>query len=91
RVIGDNLAVVRYCAAQGSLRRPRLQQALANWLAALHELGWDLSWAAVRRHLNAEADRAAIEGILWAAERLAAWQLTPGTRVVWALPPGALS
>ena len=90
RATGDNLAVVRYCAAQGRLRRPQMQQTLAGRQAALHERGWDLSWAAARRRLNAEAERTATEGLLWAAERLAVGRLAPATWVVWALPPNTL-
>ena len=67
-----------------------MQQVLTGRLAALHEHGWDLSWVAVRRRLNTEADRAATEGLLWAAERLAEGLLTSATRVVWALPSAAL-
>ena len=81
KIIGDNLAVVRYGAAQGRLRRPQMQQVLAGRLAALHERGLDLSRAAVRRRLIAEAERAT-EGLFWAAERLTAGLLTSATRVV---------
>ena len=90
RIIGDNLAVVRYGDAQGRLRRPQMQQILAGRLAAMHKRGWDLFWVAVRRRLNTEANWSAIESLFWAAERLAAGLLTSASRVVWNFLPPAV-
>ena len=40
---GDNLAVVRYCAAQGRLRRPAMQAVVEPGLAALGRAGWNVT------------------------------------------------
>jgi hypothetical protein len=37
----------------------------------MRERGWNLTWRVVRRRLNEEADRAATEGVQWAAARRA--------------------
>jgi len=67
RIIGDNLAVVRYCAGQGGLRRPALQALLEAPLASAYASGWQVEWVAVRRRLNAAADALATAGVMWAA------------------------
>ena len=60
-----------------------MQQILDTRLATLAERGWTLTWRAVRRRLNKEADRAATEGVLWAAALQAEGTTGPATRVVW--------
>ena len=65
-VIGDNLAVVRYGAERGALRRPGMHGPLAASLARAAEKGWHLAWTAVRRRLNKAADAAATTAVHWA-------------------------
>ena len=67
RVVGDNLAVIRYGAATASLRARAQQAMLEVALAETYLLGWCLDWQAVRRHLNTEADSLATRGIHRAA------------------------
>ena len=66
RVVGDNLAVIRYGAGTVGLRALPQQSILEGALAAVYARGWQLSWQAVRRRLNGEADRLATLGIRWA-------------------------
>ena len=68
RVVGDNTAVVRYCAGTARLRRPQLQAHLEVGLGAVLAAGWRLSWQAVRRRLNGDADALATAGVYWAAQ-----------------------
>ena len=68
RVVGDNLAVVRYCAGSARLRRPELQAHLEVGLGEVLAGGWRLRWQAVRRRLNTAADGLATEGLQWAAQ-----------------------
>jgi len=63
RVSGDNLAVVRFCAATARLRGAEHQQLLERPLADLHLRGWGLSWLAVPRRMNMAADSLATEAI----------------------------
>ena len=63
---GDNVAVIRYGAAVGRLRRPHLHEALAGPVAALSEAGWVLGWRPVRRRLNQTRNVAATRAVLWA-------------------------
>ena len=67
RIVGDNLAVVRYGAAAASLRAIPQQAILEVALADAYMSGWRLEWQAVRRHLNTAADALATEGICLAA------------------------
>ena len=83
RLVGDSTGVVRYGAGTGRLSRPEMQAHLDGPLADLAEAGWRLTWQAVRRRLNATADRLAGEGEQMAA-RLAqegTWRVQ--TRVRW--------
>ena len=66
RVVGDNLAVIRYGAGTGRFRRPALQAQLEQGLGPLAVRGWSLSWQAVRRRLNTGSDRLATVGVFWA-------------------------
>ena len=83
RIIGDNLAVVRYGAERGALRRPGMQGLLAPALAQTAEKGWHLSWTAVRRRLNKAADAAATAAVLWAHRLRRAGHTRPVTTVDW--------
>ena len=67
RVVGDNLAVIRYGAATAALRATPQQAILEVALAAAYANGWRLEWQAVRKHLNTAADALATEGICVAA------------------------
>ena len=58
-MVGDNTGVVRYGADTGRLRQPEMQAHLDGPLADAAEAGWRLTWQAVRRRLNAAADRIA--------------------------------
>ena len=84
--MGDNLAGVGYGASTGRLRRPRTQRVLDARLGSLHERTWNLSWLAARRRLNEEADRAATEGVQWAANMRDQGLCEPATRVKWYIP-----
>ena len=66
RVVGDNLAVVRYCAGTARLRARPQQALLEDALANASARGWVLDWQAVRRNLNSLADRHATRGVFWA-------------------------
>ena len=70
RIVGDNLAVVRYGAGTARLRRPELQAHLEGALGRALAAGWRLQWCAVRRRLNRAADALALEGRLWAQRLL---------------------
>ena len=70
RVVGDNLAVIRYGAATASLRAIAQQAIMEVSLADVYLLGWCLDWQAVRRHLNTTADALATEGICLAAQEV---------------------
>ena len=87
RASGDNLAVVRYCAAQGRLRRPAMQAVVEPGLAALSRGGWDVAWQAVRRRLNVAADAAATEAVQWAGRLREGGATEPRVRVRWARGP----
>ena len=66
RVVGDNLAVIRYGAGTGRFRRLVLQAQMEQALAPLAAQGWTIAWQAVRRRLNKAADRLATLGVFWA-------------------------
>ena len=67
RVAGDNLNVVRYCASEGRIRKPHIQELLEGPLGDCAARGWTVNWAAVRRRENEAADEAATEGVYMAA------------------------
>ena len=81
RVVGDNLAVIRYGAATASLRARAQQAMLEVVLAETYLLGWRLDWQAVRRHLNTEADSLATQGIHRAVEEAGRGRHTVVVRV----------
>ena len=67
-IAGDNLAVIRYGAAQGRLHRPEMQGLLEQVLARLALAGWNLNWVAMRRCFNTAADALATEALTGATE-----------------------
>ena len=67
RVVGDNLAVIRYGAGTAGMRVTPQQALLEVALAGVYTRGWDLDWQAVRRRLNTEADELATMGVHQAA------------------------
>ena len=80
RVVGDNLAVIRYGAGTALLRRPDIKSHLEINLSTAVAAGWRLSWQAVPRRLNGDADSLAAEARRWAvtlqAERVLQTQVT---------------
>jgi hypothetical protein len=83
RVIGDNLAVIRYGAAQGRIHRTHLHSILEQPLSRAALTGWQLHWSAVRRRFNRHADRMATEAVLYAGDLALAGRAAPVTRIVW--------
>ena len=65
RVAGDNFNVVRYCASEGRIRKPHIQDLLEGPLGDCAARGWAVNWAAVRRRENEAADGAATGGYTW--------------------------
>ena len=49
RIVGDNLAVVRFGAGEGRLQRAHMAALIGPAIGALHLRGWSLQWEAVRR------------------------------------------
>eukprot|EP00974_Lingulodinium_polyedra_P080739 7823326-Lingulodinium_polyedra.AAC.1 len=70
-VVGDNLGVVRYCAATAGSQNTELHNILDDPLTTAACTGRRLHWMAVRRHYNKAADALATAGCSRAA-RLAA-------------------
>ena len=88
RVVGDNLAVVRYGAGTGRFKRLVLQAQLEQALGPLAARGWSLTWQAVRRRLNKAADRLATIGVFWAEALRRAGHDGMTQHTVWhQLPP----
>ena len=83
QVVGDNLSVIRFAAAQGSLRDPAHEGLLAPSLAQLALRGIAPSWVAVRRRFNSAADARATAAVQWAASLAAAGFRTPLVRSTW--------
>ena len=79
-VAGDNLVVVRYCAAEAGVREPLVHELLDPALDALRRAGWRLRFFATRRAFNAAADRAAVAAASWAAQRARAGAVLPAMR-----------
>ena len=88
RILGDNTGVVRYGAGTARLCRPEMQAHLDLPLASAAESGWQLSWQAVRRRLNAGADALAGEGEVEAARRASEGRWAVWTQTRWARPAG---
>ena len=85
-ISGDNLAVVRYGAGLGRLRRDAMFSRLDGRLGALLCRGWTLTWRAVRRRLNSAADALATGGVLWAGTLLG-WGRGGEERHTWDAGP----
>lgn len=83
RVVGDNLAAVRYGAGTGRFRTVALQATMEAGLGPLAARGWLLTWQAVRRRLNVGSDRLATLGVFWAAELKARGTHGVHTHTVW--------
>eukprot|EP00959_Pyramimonas_sp_CCMP1952_P102593 2146057-Pyramimonas_sp.AAC.1 len=66
RIVGDNLAAVRYGAGTARYRRLHLAQQMEDALGQVGSAGWVLTWQAVRRRLNKAADSLATIGVYWA-------------------------
>ena len=60
---GDNLAVVRFAAAQGFLKRPSMAGPLHTYLSRLSLTGHLSTWIAVRRRHNKAADALATHAL----------------------------
>ena len=76
-IVGDNLAVVRYCAAAGRLLRPELHAVQDPALNRAASVGRAPAWMAVRRRYNGGADEAATAGCDAAAAAAAAGVTRP--------------
>ena len=83
RVVGDNLAVIRYGAGTARLRRPAMQGLIGPTLSRLESTGWVLDWRAVRRRLNSAADTVATTGVFDAARLAEAGGLEPTLHTTW--------
>ena len=81
RVCGDNLAVIRYGAGTARLRRPEVQTHLEVSLGAVLAAGWRLTWQAIPRSHNTEADSLAAAARRWAVELQAEQACLPHTQV----------
>ena len=90
RVVGDNLGVVRYCGGTARLQRIQMQAHLEPSLAMVLSQGWQLSWQAVRRRLNQEADASATNGLAWAARLRSQGDRSIRIRTEWTADPAAL-
>ena len=78
-IVGDNLAVVRYCASAGRLLRPELHAILDPALNRAASAGRAPAWMAVRRRYNVGADEAATAGCDAAATAVAAGAMQPSS------------
>ena len=83
RIVGDNLAAVRYGAGTGRYRRLHLCAQMDQGLRPLAAKGWRLAWQAVRRRLNKAADTLATLGVYWADRLKQAGHTAVATWTVW--------
>ena len=83
RMVGDNLAVIRYGAGTQRLRRTALQQVVDAALPTTLAAGWILDWLAVRRRFNQAADAVATEAVQWAHRLRRQGERAPSQRVEW--------
>ena len=90
RVVGDNLAVVRYGAGTGRFQRSLLQAQMELALGPLAQKGWRLQWHAVRRRLNKAADRLATLGVFWAEALRRRGVREVRSHIVWHHPQSPL-
>ena len=89
RVVGDNLAAIRYGAGTGRYRRLHLAQQMDFALRQAADAGWVLSWQAVRRRLNKGADAVATLGVYWAHALRNAGHRSVTTYVFWDSAPSS--
>ena len=88
RVVGDNLAAIRYGAGQGRFRHLPIMAQMEAGLQRLATLGWTTTWQAVRRRLNAAADHRATQGAQWAYELVQQGIREVQTRITWLTESG---
>eukprot|EP00959_Pyramimonas_sp_CCMP1952_P237840 4969856-Pyramimonas_sp.AAC.1 len=62
RIVGDDLAAVRYGAGTARYRRLHLARQMEDALGQAEGAGWVLTWQAVRRRLNKAPDSPATIG-----------------------------
>jgi len=67
-VIGDNLNIIRYGAAQCLIKTCDIQEVLADVLSNSEWARWDITWKAVKRAHNAAADSIATLAVKRAGE-----------------------
>ena len=87
RVVGDNVAVIRFGAAQGRLRNPDHESLISPVLCDALLRSIHLSWTAVRRRYNRAADAVATEGVRWAARLATTGEIAPRVRFQLAAVP----
>ena len=87
RMVGDNIAVVRYGAGHARLRRIDMQGHLEHSLQEAYRRGWTFHWQAVRRRLNGSADDLATQGVYWAAQLRDRGDTAIRTEVTWHVTP----
>ena len=83
RVVGDDLAVIRYGAGTARLRRPAMQHHMDVALSEVACRGWQLTWQAVLRRLNVVADRLATQGVHQAAHMATRNETAMLTHIQW--------
>ena len=83
RIVGDNVAVIRYGAGNARLRRIDMQAQLEPVLAMAYSAGWVLDWQAVRRSLNMAADSLATQSVYWAARLTGAGKNRTRVHTTW--------
>ena len=82
-IAGDNLAVVRFAAAQGKLHDPSHERLIAQPLASLLMKGVIPSWSAIRRRFNSAADRLATTAVRCADQLAKLGRMAPEIRFHW--------
>ena len=87
RIVGDNLAAIRYGAGTGRYRRLPLATQVELGLRPLVETGWALTWQAVHRWLNVASDRLATLGVFWADALRSAGHTALQSWIVWHRDP----
>ena len=71
-ILGDNLPVVRLGACNARVRPDNVWREVDDALMLIASRRWQVTWHAVRRHLNRAADALATFGVLAALRRLEA-------------------
>jgi len=83
-VTGDNLGVVRFCASTGRLKSVGVEGIVEGTLLDTALAGWDVTWRAVRRRFNKDADSAATQGVHRAMRLADDGVPGPEVTIVWA-------